>query len=117
MNGSGKAHRIKNGLIVRREEYLTPSSSLASVSSAQFDLSTDLDDSPNNNSFKFISSNFHGLLSKKASFLQLIWIPHFISGTESWLNSTVLSSEIFPSEYQVFRSDRTDGYGGVLPLC
>jgi len=72
MNGSGKAHRIKNGLIVRREEYLTPSSSLASVSSAQFDLSTDLDDSPNNNSFKFISSNFHGLLSKKASFLQLI---------------------------------------------
>ena len=72
------------------------------------------------NSFKLISSNsFRGLRSKKASFLHLIESesPHFISGTESWLNSTVLSSEIFPPEYQVFRSDRTDGYGGVFFAC
>ena len=38
--------------------------------------------------------------------------PHFIAGTETWLNSTVYTSEIFPSNYQVFRADREDGYGG-----
>jgi len=98
------------------------SSSFASFSSTQFDLTVDsifLDDSLITNTFKLISSNFRGLHFKKASFLQLIESesPHLISGTESWLNSTVLSSEIFPSEYQVFHSDRNDGYGGAFFVC
>lgn len=35
-------------------------------------------------------------------------------GTETWLNSSLKSCEIFPANYTVFRKDRTDGYGGVL---
>jgi len=44
-------------------------------------------------------------------------MPRFISGTESWLNANILSSEIFPSQYQVFHCDQSDGYGGVLFAC
>jgi len=33
------------------------------------------------------------------------------------LNSTILNSEIFPSHYQVFRCDRSDGYGGIFFAC
>ena len=39
-------------------------------------------------------------------------MPHFIAGTDTWLNSTVYTSEISPSNYQTFRADREDGYGG-----
>ena len=40
--------------------------------------------------------------------------PHFIAGTESWLNSSAFSNEVFPNNYHVFRKDRLDGYGGVF---
>jgi len=30
------------------------------------------------------------------------------------VNPSVLGNEIFPDNYQVFRKDRADGYGGVL---
>ena len=61
-----------------------------------------------------ISTNLRGLRSKQESFIYMInaETPHFIAGTETWLNSTVYTSEIFPSNYQVFRADREDGYGG-----
>ena len=39
------------------------------------------------------------------------------TGTESWLDPTTFSSEIFPTNYQVFRKDRSDGYGGVFFAC
>ena len=36
-------------------------------------------------------------------------------GTETWLTPDHLSSEYFPTDqYEVFRKDRPDGYGGVL---
>ncbi len=39
--------------------------------------------------------------------------PDMVCGTESWLNSEIGSSEIFPSNYLVFRKDRiTDTSGG-----
>ena len=40
-----------------------------------------------------------------------------MSGTESWLNPTILNSEIFRPQYNVFRCDRSDGYGGVFSAC
>jgi len=40
--------------------------------------------------------------------------PTIIIGVETWLNPAVYDSEIFPSQYQVYRNDRNDGYGGVL---
>lgn len=42
--------------------------------------------------------------------------PDVILGNESWLNSEITSSEIFPDDYTVFRKDRVDGQnaGGVF---
>ena len=104
MNGSGKVYQIKKKRTDSEEGGFLNSSFLGSDSLAPIDCisdsnsSTSIDDSPIMNSFKLISSNFRGLHSKKAFFLHLIESesPHFISGTESWLNSTVLSSEISP---------------------
>jgi len=60
--------------------------------------------------------NCRGLQSKKEFFAELIHShdSHFIAGTESWLNPTITSAEIFPSNYQIFHRDRPDGYGGVF---
>jgi len=43
--------------------------------------------------------------------------PDIIFGSESWLKSHILSSEVFPSGYIVYRKDRPDGYGGVFIAC
>ena len=40
--------------------------------------------------------------------------PDIIVGTETWLNSEIFSSEVLPSNYNVFRRDRKDSYGGIL---
>ena len=40
--------------------------------------------------------------------------PKIIIGTESWLNSNITSSEIFPTEFQVIRRDRPAGHGGGI---
>ena len=47
--------------------------------------------------FKLFVINCRGLKSKKDSFVHLIHSqsPHFIAGTESWLDPTTLSNEIF----------------------
>ena len=43
--------------------------------------------------------------------------PHFIAGTETWLNPTVYTSEISPPNYQAFHADREDWYRGVFLTC
>ena len=61
--------------------------------------------------------NFQSVNNKKADILHLIDTekPDIIAGSETWLNSTVSSSEIFPANYNVYRSDRTKGsHGGAL---
>ena len=45
------------------------------------------------------------------------YTPDIIVGTESWLNPTISSSEIFSPYFEVFRRDRSDGYGGVFLAC
>ena len=40
--------------------------------------------------------------------------PDIIFETESWLNPDILSSELFPDGYSIYRRDREDGYGGVF---
>lgn len=37
-----------------------------------------------------------------------------ILGTGTWLRPDIMSSEIFPLPYTVYRKDRSDGYGGAL---
>jgi len=66
-----------------------------------------------------LSTNFRGIRSKVESFVNTLneEAPHFIAGTESWLNSSVFNNEIIPNNYQLFRKDRADGYGGVFFAC
>ena len=71
------------------------------------------------NSLKIIIVNCQSVQAKKCSFLLLIdqYIPDIIVGTESWLTPAINSSEIFPSNYNIYRRDRPDGYGGVFLAC
>ena len=64
---------------------------------------------------KILNVNFQSIKNKKEEFGTLIdsTNPDIILGTETWLNSTICSSELFPPGYDVVRKDRADGYGGV----
>lgn len=42
--------------------------------------------------------------------------PSIILGSESWLDSAIADSEVFPPEYQCFRRDRSTRGGGVFIL-
>ena len=42
---------------------------------------------------------------------------NIIAGCKSWLSPSITSAEVFPSEYNVYRHDRNDGYGGVFIAC
>jgi len=65
---------------------------------------------------KIININFQSIKNKKEELNNLIEQsdPSIIIGTEAWLNPSISSAEIFPPNYEVFRKDRNDGYGGVL---
>jgi hypothetical protein len=60
--------------------------------------------------------NFQSIKNKKAETLNIIdsYNPDIIIGTETWLNDPVHNSEIFPPNYNIYRRDRRDGFGGVL---
>ncbi|XP_041457324.1 uncharacterized protein LOC121409459 [Lytechinus variegatus] len=61
--------------------------------------------------------NCQSIKNKLAEFWIIIETakPDIIILTETWLNSNILSSEILPQglHYELFRRDRSDGYGGV----
>jgi hypothetical protein len=65
----------------------------------------------------FHIANFQSINNKKADLLNFIDAekPDIIAGCETWLNSYISSSEIFPSDYNVYRSDRIgSSHGGAL---
>ena len=65
---------------------------------------------------KILNLNFQPVTNEKEEIGNLIDSadPCVIIGTETWLNSRIHSSEIFPINYEVIRHDREDGYAGVL---
>ena len=67
-------------------------------------------------SLRVLNVNFQIIKNKKEELGALIdsSAPDVILGTETWLNSSVFSSEIFPMGYSIVRQDSDDGYGGVL---
>ena len=103
MNKDGNFYKIRNGSIVR---WTKLSDKTDGMTKSQ-------------RTYKLIVINCRSLQPKKDSFTELIQTqsPHFIASTESWLNPTINSSEIFPPNYQIFRKDRSDGYGGVFFAC
>jgi len=62
---------------------------------------------------KVIIINCQSVIRKKAVLDNLIY-EHKPVGTESWLKSSITSSEIFAPKFEVFRRDRSDGYEGVF---
>jgi hypothetical protein len=60
--------------------------------------------------------NCRSLKNKVADLASTIneYKPDVVLGNESWLTPDIGNSEIFPNDYNVFRKDRPDGYGGVF---
>ena len=60
--------------------------------------------------------NFQSIKGKVADFAAFLSenSPDIILGSESWLDGTIATAEIFPSHYQVTRKDRNINGGGVL---
>ena len=75
---------------------------------------------PKRSNLKVLVVNFQGIRGKIADLACCIDVndPDVIIGTETHLNSTINSSELFPPNYQVIRKDRDFGTsqnaGGVL---
>ena len=69
-------------------------------------------------SIKAIVFNFDGIRNKVADLATTIdnFHPDVIIGTETHINSSVNSSELFPPDFAVYRKDRTEGIskGGVV---
>ena len=66
-----------------------------------------------------LTLNCQSLLAKRESFMNIVnmYSPNIIVGSESWLKPDILSSEVFPGDYNVYRKDRSDSYGGVFLAC
>ena len=43
--------------------------------------------------------------------------PDVIFGSESWLSPLIYTNEIFPHNFDVYRCNRDDGFGGVFLAC
>ena len=65
---------------------------------------------------KILTINFQSIRAKREVFWNLLESskPDLVLGCETWLNPTITDQEIIPPGYEVYRKDRTDGYGGVL---
>ena len=46
-----------------------------------------------------------------------VYHPDIVFGSESQLKPNILSCEMFPSGYTVYRKDRHDGYGAIFIAC
>ena len=70
------------------------------------------------NKLRVVNINFQSIMNKKADLQEFIYSykPDIIVGTETWLSANVCNNEIIPAEwnFNVYRKDRQDGYGGVM---
>jgi len=66
--------------------------------------------------FKLITLNIQRILSKQTSFDVLLneYNPDIVAVSETSLSSDILTHELFPEGYHIFRKDRADGYSEVL---
>jgi exonuclease III len=73
---------------------------------------------PHNRNIRFATINFQSINAKKHSFWNVLDSsnPDIICGNETWLKPSICNSEILPdeSDYEIFRKDRKDGFGGVM---
>ena len=66
---------------------------------------------------RILNVNFQSIKGKQCQVRNLIdsTNPDILFGTETWIDSNIKDSQIFPSGYNIFRKDKTNcGGGGVL---
>ena len=63
-------------------------------------------------------SNCRSLVNKKAELINLLdsTKADIAICTETWLNSSISDSELYPDNYSLFRNDRTDRHGGGVAI-
>ena len=71
---------------------------------------------PSLQNLRYLEINFQSIYSKRAEFWSLVDAvkPDVIFGCETWLKPNISKGEIFPPDYDLYRRDRKDGWGGVL---
>lgn len=69
---------------------------------------------PQVSNLKIININCQSVRAKLPDFEALLATedPDIVVGTESWLNGSIASGEVFPPNFNVFRRDRGDARGG-----
>ena len=67
-------------------------------------------------SLSLILLNFQSIMSKRKSFWEMLdnCSPDIVVGCETWLRPSILDNEIFPQNYNLYRTDRSDGFGGAI---
>jgi len=101
---------------------VTTSSPEVNTPSSQYNINSILNSQPSKEadfqikSLKIISVNYQSIVSKKEAFWELMdnHSPDIVVACETWLNQSILNSEIIPSDYKLYRCDRDDSYGGVF---
>ena len=65
---------------------------------------------------KILNINFQSIKFKQGELENLISSvePDIIFGTETWIDSTIKDTQIFPGGFNIFRNDRKLSGGGVL---
>ena len=98
--------------------------SVTSVNASSLDLTTSsMNDSEspvyseksNRTNLRILTINLQSIKNKSSDFLVILnYIkPDIVCGTESWLNSNIGDSEVFPTKlYKAYRKDRNQGSGG-----
>ena len=92
-------------------------------SSKNKNMGTNRSPSPSRNNISSLLINFRSLPNKK-DFVTGLLSAHsesrnidIIFGTETWLNDSILNSELNLSDYNIHRRDREDRQGGGVFLC
>ena len=69
-----------------------------------------------NRPLRLLNINFRSVVGKVAELATMLECtrPDIRIGTETWTDSTIGDSELFPSTFKLFRKDRNRGGGGVL---
>ena len=67
-------------------------------------------------SLKLILLNIQNIVAKRVSFAVLLdeYDPDIIAVSETLLSFDITTFEFFPNQYNVFRKEQVDSYGGVL---
>ena len=62
--------------------------------------------------------NFQSVMSKRESFWEILYSCSLdiVMGCETWLTSSILINEIIPNNYNLYRTDCSDGYMVVYSL-